>query len=94
MDWGGSNTSGKLEDRNNPRIGSGWCIEMKNLPQLGLSRFEIGLFTEGNEASCKVFRTDAEYAVPIIFSEAWQHIDYLKQTSPGSSYFLKVLNPK
>ncbi len=95
MDWGGSNTSGKQEERGSPRIRSGWCIEMKDLPQLGLSRFELGIFKENGEepALYKVFRTDAEYALPIIFSEAWQQIDYLKQTSPDSSYFLRVLNP-
>lgn len=93
MDWGGSNISGKLEDRNNPRIGSGWCIEMKDLPQLDVSRFEMGIFDEEKSTPYKVFRTDAEHAVPIIFSEALQHLDYLKNTFPSSSYYLKILNP-
>ena len=44
---------------------------------------------EGEETAFKIFTTNAEYAVPILFSEALNHLDDLERANPGQEYYLK-----
>ncbi|HLD72813.1 MAG TPA: hypothetical protein VJA23_04455 [Candidatus Nanoarchaeia archaeon] len=70
-----------FNDRFNP--------EIEVLKQLGISTYRLGIFLEGEETAFKIFTTNAEYAVPILFSEALNHLDDLERANPGQEYYLK-----
>ena len=64
-------------------------LEVEVLRQLKISTYRLGIFPEREETAFKIFTTNAEYAIPILFSEALNHLDYLERVNPDKQYYLK-----
>ncbi|GEM_PF-6390739 len=64
-------------------------LEVELLRLLKIPTYRLGIFPEGEETAFKIFTTNAEYAVPILFSEALNHLEYLESINPGQEYYLK-----
>lgn len=67
-------------------------LEVEVLKQLKIPTFRLGIFPEGETTVFKVFTTNAEYALPILFSEALNHIDYLERRDPNTHYYLRAVD--
>lgn len=66
--------------------------EVEVLKQLKIPTYRLGIFLEWEETVFKTFTTNAGYALPILFAEALNHIDYLERRNQNTHYYLRAVD--